>query len=307
VVMAERKVAGGRWSVVSCRRPASFLYFALLSALCIFASTRAALADEPAPVDILIIAPHSDDEAIGGAALMLRALAKSEHVAIVVVTAGDGFPKAASAAARKPIAELKPADFDALAELRQRHTLQAMTSLGLAPTDVLFLGYPDGGLRTMFDAAADAPPYKQPHTTRTATYGIVRPDYHSTQHGRAAPYTKASVVADLTEIIRSRGPKAIFTTLDIDTHPDHRATSLFVREAARATNYKGPVRGYAVHGKPPADEPDLTLTLTPEELKRKRALLEIYQVGVSPVHDGLADEYTQPEERFWLLPADSVK
>jgi LmbE family N-acetylglucosaminyl deacetylase len=271
------------------------------------ATTRAAQADEPSPVDILIIAPHSDDEAIGGSALMLRALAKKQRVAIVVVTAGDGFPKAAAAAARKPIAELKPADFDALAELRQRHTLQAMTSLGVATADVLFLGYPDGGLRTIFDAAADAPPYKQPHTTRTATYGIVRPDYHSTKHKQAAPYTKASVVADLAEIIRSRAPKAIFTTLDVDTHPDHRATSLFVREAVRAVGYKGPVRGYAVHGKPPSDEPDLTIKLTSEELKRKRALLEIYQAGVSPVHDGLADEYTQPEERFWRIAADSVK
>jgi len=118
---------------------------------------------------------------------------------------------------------------------------------------------------------------------------------------------KSSVVADLAEIIRSRAPKAIFTTLDIDTHADHRATSLFVREAVRAAAYKGPVRGYVVHGKPPADEPDLALTLTPEELKRKRALLEIYQAGVSPVHDGLADEYTLPEERFWLLRPDSVK
>jgi len=289
------------------RHLVSCLIFVVATAVGMLASTHAAHADEPAPVDILIIAPHSDDEAIGGAALMFRALANNERVAIVVVTAGDGFPKAAAAAARKPIAELKPADFDALAELRQRHTLQAMSSLGIAAADVLFLGYPDGGLRTMFEAAADAPPYKQPYTMRTATYGIVRPDYHSTKHGRAAPYTKASVVADLTEIIRSRAPKAIYTTLDIDTHADHRATSLFVREAARAENYKGAVRGYAVHGKPPAEEPDLTIKLTPEELKRKRALLEIYQAGVSPVHDGLADEYTQPEERFWLLPADAVK
>lgn len=272
----------------------------------IVSTNQAAPAAEPSN-ETLIIAPHSDDEAIGGTALMLRALANKERIAIVVVTAGDGFPKAAAAAARKPIAELQPADYDALGALRQRHTLEAMTSLGVKQRDILFLGYPDGGLRTIYEAAADAPPYKQPYTTRTATYGMLQADYHSAKHKRAAPYTKASVVADLAEIIRSRGPKAIFTTLDVDTHSDHRATSLFVREAVRAAVYTGPVRGYVVHGKPPAAEPDLILTLTPEELKRKRALLEIYQVGVSPVHDGLAEEYTQPEERFWLLPADSVK
>lgn len=269
-------------------------------------SAASALADEPPPTDLLIIAPHSDDEAIGCTALMLRALEKKERITIVVVTAGDGFPKAAAAAARKSIADLKPADFDALGAMRQRHTLEAMLSLGVKQRDILFLGYPDGGLRAMYEAA-DATPYKQPYTTRSATYGLVRPDYHRAAHDASAPYTKAAVVADLAEIIRARAPKAIFTTLDIDTHADHRATNLFVRDAVRAAGYKGPVHGYAVHGKPPAAEPDLKLVLTPEELKRKRTVLEIYQVGVSPVHDGLAEEYTLPEERFWLFAPDPVK
>jgi len=267
---------------------------------------QAASAAEPS-IETLIIAPHSDDEAIGCTALMLRALARNERIAIVIVTAGDGFPKAAAAAAQKPIAELKPSDYDALAALRQRHTLEAITSLGIAAGDILFLGYPDGGLRAMY-AAEGTTPYKQPYTTRTATYGVVRPDYHSIKHQEAAPYVKSSVVADLAEIIRTRAPRAIFTTLDVDTHADHRAVALFVRDAVLASKYIGPVRGYVVHGAAPATEPDLRIVLTPEELQRKRRLLEIYQAGVSPVHDGLADEYTQPEERFWkILPQAEQK
>lgn len=179
-------------------------------------------------------------------------------------------------------------------------------SLGVKQRDILFLGYPDGGLRAMYEAA-DATPYRQPYTMRNATYGLMRLDYHRAAHDASAPYTKAAVVADLAEIIRGRAPKSIFTTLEIDTHADHRTTNLLVRDAVRATGFKGPVRGYVVHGKSPETEPDLALKLTPDELKRKRAVLEIYQAGVSPVHDGLAEEYTLPEERFWLLPADSVK
>ena len=305
MVRQERKVVSGRWSVVSWRKTASALLFALLSMIVIAATNRSALGAEPSN-ETLIIAPHSDDEAIGCTALMLRALAKNERIAIVVVTAGDGFPKAAAAAAQKPIADLKPSDYEALASLRQRHTLEAITSLGIAAGDILFLGYPDGGLRAMHDADGTTP-YRQPYTTRTATYGMIRPDYHSMKHETSAPYTKSAVVADLMEIIRARSPKAIFTTLDIDTHADHRAVSLFVREAVKQVNYIGPLRGYVVHGTEPKTEPDLRLVLTPEELRRKRAVLEIYQAGVSPVHDGLADEYTKPEERFWKIDALSVE
>jgi len=290
--------------VVTAHRTGRRLWLRITALLVVMAAghemlPQAASAAEPLR-ETLIIAPHSDDEAIGCTALMLRALARNERIAIVVVTAGDGFPKAAAAAAQKPIAELKPSDYDALAALRQRHTLEAITSLGIAAGDIFFLGYPDGGLRAMYEADGTIP-FKQPYTTRTATYGIVRPDYHSIKHQEAAPYVKSSVVADLAEIIRTRAPRAIFTTLDVDTHADHRAVALFVRDAVLASKYIGPVRGYVVHGAAPATEPDLRIVLTPEELQRKRRLLEIYQAGVSPVHDGLADEYTQPEERFWKL------
>jgi LmbE family N-acetylglucosaminyl deacetylase len=49
-------------------------------------------------------------------------------------------------------------------------------------------------------------------------------DYHSLVHDRAAPYTKAAVIADLKEIIKTRHPKEIFVTNEVDSHPDHRAT-----------------------------------------------------------------------------------
>ena len=52
---------------------------------------------QPAPFDILIVAPHSDDEAIGCTAVTMRAIKAGKRVGVVVVTNGDGFPKAAAA------------------------------------------------------------------------------------------------------------------------------------------------------------------------------------------------------------------
>ena len=119
----------------------------------------AAQATEPnsAPaLDLLIVAPHSDDEAIGCTGVMLRAIAEKKRPGVVVLTAGDGFPKAAAALAKKEPSQLVADDFVKLAELRQRHSLQAMERLGLKADDLMFLGYPDGGLAKMYEAQTDA-------------------------------------------------------------------------------------------------------------------------------------------------------
>src|SRR5215831_4337306 len=89
-----------------------------LGACLLLASAPCAAAERP-PLDVLIVAPHSDDEAIGCTGVILRAVAEKKRVGVVVVTAGDGFPKAAAAAAKKQVEELKPDDFVALAALRQ--------------------------------------------------------------------------------------------------------------------------------------------------------------------------------------------
>lgn len=280
-----------------------------LAVVWVIALCRAVAAAEPEPLDVLVVAPHSDDEAIGCTATLLRALARKERVAIVVVTAGDGFPKAVAACVKKPIEQLAPEDFLALAALRQRHTLEAMTKLGVHAAEILFLGYPDGGLKPMYEATGTtgATPYRQPYTKRDTTYGIVVADYRTQAHGTAAPYLKASVITDLSEIIRRRRPRVIYTTHEVDTHADHRATSWFVRDAARAAGYQGTVLRYVVHGQAPPQPPEVRVALTEEELRRKRATLEIYQAGVSPVHDELAAEYTKPEELFWKLPLDALE
>lgn len=260
-------------------------------------------------LDFLVVAPHSDDEAIGCATLMRRAVADKKRPGVVILTAGDGFPKAAAAAAKKPIDQLTPEDFVALAAMRQRHSIKAMIRVGLQDGDLLFLGYPDAGLEPMYDAKTAAP-YRQPFTGKTETYGPIERDYHRTVHGRPGPYLRASVVADLAEIIRNRKPRAIFFTGDVDSHPDHRLTHRYVCDAARAAEYSGLLWTYIVHGDPPTVPPELRITLSDEELVFKRALLESYEIGVEPVHDQLAETYTQSEERFWkvkLPPADEPR
>jgi LmbE family N-acetylglucosaminyl deacetylase len=254
----------------------------------------------PTPLDILVIAPHPDDEVIGCAGIMLQALEQRKRVGVVILTSGDGYPALAAVVARKQEDQLVPEDFLQAGALRQRHSVRAAARLGLPQDELVFLGYPDSGLEKIH-AMEGSVPFRQMFTQKNETYGVTVRDYHSTVHGHPAPYLKASVIGDLAEIIRARQPKEIYTTHEADTHSDHRTAFRFVREAIRAADYHGEFLTYAVHGKPPPQPPMRRIVLTKTQVDAKRTAILEHQAGTSPIHDRLADEYTKPEELFWKV------
>jgi LmbE family N-acetylglucosaminyl deacetylase len=254
---------------------------------------------ELAPLDVVVVAPHPDDEALGCAGVLLQAIEKKQRVGVVLVTNGDGFPKAAAVVAKKTEAQLDAADFVRLAAVRQQHSVGALMRIGVRPGDLMSLGYPDSGLKAIYEAKAQTP-YKQQFTGESETYGVVLRDYHALAHGRPAPYVRSSVLGDLVDIVQTRKPKEIYVTSEADTHPDHKATFWFVRDAAKAAGYRGTLFTFVVHGKAP---PGTThrVALTDAERVRKRALIEEYQVKLSPIHDDLAEKFTRAEEVFWRI------
>jgi len=260
--------------------------------------TGAPQADSAQAVDVLVIAPHPDDEVIGCAGVMLRALEQKKRVAVVLLTSGDAHVPLTAVVAKKPRERLAPDDFKQAGALRQQHSLNAAARLGLAADDLTFLGYPDSGLGKIYHAT-DGTPFRQMFTHQSETYGITVRDYHSRTHGGAAPYVKSSLHADLVEILRARQPKEVYVTHETDTHGDHSAAFWFVRDALRESGFQGGFFTFLVHGKPPPEPPARIERLTPAQLATKHAALVDHQAGTSPVHDNLASEYAQPEERFW--------
>src|SRR5882672_4081150 len=59
------------------------------------------------PVDLLVFAPHPDDEVICAGGLIQQAVAAKKSVRIVFVTSGDAYPQAASALLGKSIQDLR--------------------------------------------------------------------------------------------------------------------------------------------------------------------------------------------------------
>ena len=117
---------------------------------------------------ILILAPHPDDEALMFSGVIYGALSRGEPVKVVVMTNGD-------------------LNGVSIGNIRQDETLSAMNGvLGMAESDVIFLGYPDAGMTSIYDNyPSDSDAYTAANGQRT-TYGhrgLGRSDYHYYKFG----------------------------------------------------------------------------------------------------------------------------
>src|SRR5690606_34503688 len=111
--------------------------------------------------------------------------------------------------------------FQRIAAMRQREALEACRVLGVPGSDVQFLGYPDGGMRMLWETHWDkTTPYLSPYTkTSQSPY----PNSFTPQ----AKYSGAQVLSDLEKIIAEFRPTLVLTTHPEDTHVDHWAAYAF--------------------------------------------------------------------------------
>jgi LmbE family N-acetylglucosaminyl deacetylase len=238
------------------------------------------------PVDIVIFAPHPDDEVIGCAGVIQHALAKGRSVRIVFTTNGDGYPLAVATLLGKPEPELTRDDFARLGATRKDETIAAANVLGLDASRLLFLGYPDGLM-------AKVP----------------------------APYNRAAAHADFSKVLRDSRPSQVYVTDRADEHPDHRITYQLVREAVTASGYSGELSTFIVHsggvewpGHGPSYEketvggrtypagvswpPPIRISLTPGEQDVKLAAMKAHASQWVIDHDYLG-RFVKSEEIFW--------
>ena len=113
-----------------------------------------------------MIAPHPDDEALGAAGLLQRVVAAGGSVRVLLMTSGDAFPEGVEAA--RKIRRPRPRDFRSYGDLRERESTSALQRLGLSRAQILFLGFPDGGLCLIASnyLSAKSRPYDSPFTKR---------------------------------------------------------------------------------------------------------------------------------------------
>lgn len=173
----------------------------------------------------LILAPHCDDETLAVGGFIADAASKGANVTVAFFTNGDGF----TAAATRDLKEVRisPSDYVRFAEHRQKESLAAVHTLGVPEAKILFLGYPDRGLRPMWEQNMDrANPYRSFYTGHT----------HSPYKRTFTPRTEycgASLEADLVRLLEEVKPTDVFVTHPADDHPDHSAAASFAQAALR--------------------------------------------------------------------------
>lgn len=169
-------------------------------------------------IDLLVIAPHPDDEVLLAAGAMEKAIAEGRRVAVIIVTNGD-----------------YSCERDGY--LREGESIAALKTLGVQEADVHFLGYPDGALARL--TTTPLPPMEHRDATgqciaRTGTYADRRAgrlDEHTARTGKPAEWTAEALTGDLQALLTRLSPTEVYLPHGIDDHPDHAMTYVFFRRA----------------------------------------------------------------------------
>ncbi len=211
---------------------------------------------------LLVVAPHPDDESLGAAALIAKERQRGTEVFVVLATLGDGFMEDA---ARYYLSfDVKPEEYLHMGYERQKETIRAMAELGVDESRIYFLGFPDGGLDSLWRTHWDGEPWTSVTTGKKAVPYLTawRPD---------TPYLGRRMLDLLLDVYEEVRPDRIVLPSAFDTHPDHWATNAFAtlawaEMAQGRSEYRRIARwGYLVHWPawpfPLAYRPDLTFSM----------------------------------------------
>ncbi|HTV03277.1 MAG TPA: PIG-L family deacetylase, partial [Luteitalea sp.] len=190
----------------------------------------------PASAQILVLAPHPDDDILTSGGVIYRARQAGTAVWIMYMTNGDYAPTGTAWGYR-----------------REDEAAAAESMLGVADDNLVFLGYPDGSLQTLYSNFFNTPYVPTEHgyqgdrpileTLSTVAYarrGLGDTDYHHFAFGTAATNMGSNVVADLVHFLSNRRPTDIYTVGRCDRHSDHNTTYEFLLSALQQVRTSAP-------------------------------------------------------------------
>lgn len=189
---------------------------------------------------ILLVVAHSDDELIAAGGYLATAREAGSELTVVILTNGDGNKFSAAILARR--IRPRPDAFIREGQIRQNESVAALGHLDIAPSGIIFMGFPDRGLSSLLVPHwSKTLPYTSPFTQAS------KPPY-SHVYRAATRYTGEDLVDNLAEIVARVRPTMLLTHSDLDEHPDHKAAHTFVSLALQRASRGGfitPPRRYA--------------------------------------------------------------
>jgi len=268
--------------------------------------------EKPGPNDrVVVFAPHSDDEIVGAGGLIYDSLKNGAKVEVVLITNGDGHIFSTMEDFRKvyPTAQ----NYIDSGTTRQKESINALKVLGLDEKNIVFLGYPDHGIKELYSTNWKVP-YQSPYTKQNSS------PYSNSQTKRVS-YTGDNLENDIIKVLKDFDPTIVVAPYKYDIHPDHAASYQFIQRAIKDSQDESINREllYLVHYRrfpypgglrkdrfiaPPAKLVDISvewekLAIDSPALEAKSQALKQYtsQLGV-PTLKGLLESFLRQNELF---------
>ncbi len=172
---------------------------------------------------ILVLAPHPDDEVLGTAGILQRAVSMNIPVKVVFFTYGDSNQWSFLLYRKHPV--FIPKAVENMGLVRRDEAISAASILGVKRDDLIFLGYPDFGTMNIWSAHwNDRKPLRSMFTRvkKVPYQGALRP---------GAPYKGEEILRDLRSVLHAFKPTKIFLSHPADHNGDHLSLYLFTRVA----------------------------------------------------------------------------
>jgi LmbE family N-acetylglucosaminyl deacetylase len=270
-------------------------------------------------VDVLIFAPHPDDEVLCCGGTIFKRVKEGRKVKVVFLTNGDTSSQSILAWTGKQPYQLQPRDYIILGKKRQEEAIKVGDILGIKKENIIFLSYPDGGLSYLLNNFYNNFYLSKKTNTTSSPYQLT---YNRARKG----YTKENLILDIKEILEKHRPREIYLPHVLDAHKDHQSTSAFVFLALnelKASNEDWldslKIFSYLIHDPARSNEgfhlsnPFLSYVFSREpdwredisDLKEQKSLaLKEYrsQVSIKEIEEFL-NSFVKDFELFWTIPS----
>lgn len=184
-------------------------------------------------MNILIIAPHQDDEILAAGLLIQSCLCAGDNIFIAFATNGDRNGREAGVR-------------------RYQESVRALQLLGVKEEHIFYLGYGDTGMRLehsfLYHLFYENDHILVPTPVSRQTYHPAgKPTLHYACTGREADYCRNSFLDDLNRLLDVCQAQFIVLPSGLDRHGDHRACFLFMDELRHKRKTFPPMLSYLIH------------------------------------------------------------
>ena len=259
-------------------------------------------------MNILIIAPHQDDEILAACLLIQSQIRVGHEIFVAFATNGDRWGREVGAR-------------------RYQESIRALRLLHVKEDHIFYMGYGDTGMRLghsfLYRIFSSAGRMLVPTPISSRTYHPVvgRQTLHHACTGSEAAYCRDSFLEDLNRLLDICQAELVILPSGLDCHGDHCACFLFMEELRRMRNSFPSMLTYLIHAgddmfwpnrtgevfsRPPSMDPALwdkhvSICAAETEQQIKELCIHCFQSQDPLAQDGFLLSFAKYEEIFFPL------